>query len=114
MALLHDFFLVTRSAMGTKGFLLSLWISLFSPFSQKKLSSILMMEYWAEIQDIWVPVSVLSPTEAFYFMDLGLSFTWYKIVSLFSPLTQNSLFLEPHNKINALLIQNNLSALKNN
>lgn len=87
MALLHDFFLVTGSAMGTKDFLLSLWISLFSPFSQKKLSSILMMEYWAEIQDIWVPVSVLSPTEAFYFMDLGLSFTWYKIVSLFSPLT---------------------------
>lgn len=81
----------------------------FLPFSQKELSSILMMEHGAESQDIWVPVSALLLTEAYHFMYQGLSFTWYEIVSLFWPLIQNSLFLESHKKVNALLIQNSLS-----
>ena len=77
-ALLHDIFLDNESAIGTKCFRLPLWffsLSLFFfyyPFSQKGLSSISMMEHWAEIQDIWVPVSVLSLTEASHFIYLGL------------------------------------------
>lgn len=69
------------------------------------------MEHGAESQNIWVPVSALLLAEAYHFVYRGLSFTWYEIVSLFWPLTHNSLFLEPHNKVNALLIQNSLSSL---
>ena len=50
-----------------------LWISLFPPFSLKEHSSILMIGHWAEIQDTWVPISVLSLKEASHFMDLGFS-----------------------------------------
>lgn len=63
-----------------QNFLLSLWISRSPSFSQKELSSIIMLDHWAEIQDIWVPVSVLLLIEAHHFMYLCLSFTWYKIV----------------------------------
>lgn len=51
---------------------ISLSLFFYYPFSQKGLSSISMMEHWAEIQDIWVPVSVLSLTEASHFIYLGL------------------------------------------
>lgn len=67
MALLHDLFLVNESAIGTKCFLLFLWISLVFSFSQiasYAISSIFTIDHWAEIQDIGVPVSILSLTVA--------------------------------------------------